>query len=470
MFDKFGSNLSMTLRRLVGKGKLNEQDIKNMMKDIRLSLLEADVNYKVVKAFTASVEQKALGSHILKGLNPGEQVFKIVKDELINILGGSYSELKLNAPSQQTNILLLGLQGSGKTTTIGKLTNHILKQEGYRPLLVGLDVYRPAAMDQLKTIADGIGVDVYLETDNKNVVEIAKNALEYAKKNNHNIVLFDTAGRLQIDPELMDELAQVHSLINPHETLLVLDAMTGQVAVDVAYGFHSQISCTGAILTKLDGDTRGGAALSMKFITDIPIKFAGIGEKMTELEPFYPDRIASRILGMGDVETLVDKVSEEVTEADMMNMMEKMMSGDYNYDDYLKQLKMMKRMGSLKGIMKLIPGMSQHLGNADIDDKQLVYIEAMINSMTKAERKNPSLIDDSSSRRRRISEGSGRTQSEVRRLISTMQQQKTMMNRMAPMMDKMAENPNQPIDPMSLLTPKQPAKKTSKKKKKRFRF
>jgi signal recognition particle subunit SRP54 len=470
MFDKFGSNISMTLRRLVGKGKLNEQDIKNMMKEIRLSLLEADVNYKVVKAFTSSVEQKALGSHILKGLNPGEQVFKIVKDELIKLLGGSYSELHLNSLTQQTNILLLGLQGSGKTTTIGKLTKHILKQEGYQPLLVGLDVYRPAAMEQLKTIADALGVPVYLEKDNQNVVEIARNALSYAKSNQYNVVLFDTAGRLQIDQSLMDELVNVQALIKPDETLLVLDAMTGQVAVDVAHGFHSQITCSGAILTKLDGDTRGGAALSMKYITDLPIKFAGVGEKMTELEPFYPDRIASRILGMGDMETLVDKVSEEVTEADMMNMMEKMMSGEYNYEDYLKQLKMMKRMGSLKGIMKLIPGLSQQLGNTEIDDKQLVYIEAMINSMTRIERKNPSLIEESSSRRRRISEGSGRSQSEVRKLISTMEQQKVMMNRMAPMMDKMAENPNQPIDPMSLLTPKQPAKKKSKNKKKRFRF
>ncbi len=431
-FDKLSDRLSMTLRRVRGKGRLTEKDIDEMMREIRLSLLEADVNFKVVKQFTSNVKEKALGEHILKGLNPGQQVVKIVHDELKELMGNHLETLNLNDKGL-TKIMLVGLQGSGKTTTAGKLARLLKEKNHKKPLLVAMDIYRPAAIKQLHTIGEQLGITVFDLGVDVDVPTIAKEAEIYAKENGYDVLIADTAGRLHIDEEMMNELAKVKTVLNPEEIILVLDAMTGQDAVNVTSHFNDNLQVSGAILSKLDGDARGGAALSLRYVTNVPIKYVGMGEKLDQLEPFHPDRMASRILGMGDVLTLVDKVSEQVDESDMMNLMEKMMSGKYNYNDYLKQLKMIRRMGSLGGILKLIPGMSQALKKQDIDDKQLIYIEAIINSMTKEERKNPKLIQRSSSRRRRIANGSGRRVSEVNKLIESLDAQTRMMKQFSRM-------------------------------------
>ncbi len=431
-FEQLGDRLQMTLRRIRGKGRLTEKDIDEMMREIRLSLLEADVNFKVVKEFTQNVKQKALGEHILKGLNPGQQVVKIVHDQLKAIMGEHVEAINL-APSGLSKIMLVGLQGSGKTTTAGKLARLLKEKHHKKPLLVAMDIYRPAAIEQLHTIGKSLDIEVFDMGTNVDVPTIAKKAELYAQEKGYDVLIADTAGRLHIDTEMMNELALVKEQLRPHEILLVLDAMTGQDAVNVASHFHKHLIVSGAILTKLDGDARGGAALSLRHVTNVPIKLVGMGEKLDQLEPFHPDRMASRILGMGDVLTLVDKVTEQVDESDMMNLMEKMMSGKYNYEDYLKQLKMIRKMGSLGGLLKLIPGMSQALKKQDIDDKQIVYVEAMIQSMTKEERKNPKLIQRSSSRRRRIASGSGRKVSEVNRLIESLEAQTRMMRQLSKM-------------------------------------
>jgi signal recognition particle subunit SRP54 len=426
-FDNLSDKLQMAMRRLTGKARLTDKDIEEMMKEVRLSLLEADVSLSVVKSFSESIKEKAMGDRILKGLNPSQQVVKIVNDELVELLGGKETQFEPSPPL--TKILLSGLQGSGKTTSAAKLAQYLISNHQLKPLLVALDVYRPAAVDQLKTLGSSLGIEVYAE-ESKDPANIAKNALLKAEKEGFNTLIFDTAGRLHIDEEMIEEIEAIEKTVRPTHSFLVIDAMTGQDAVNVAKHFNEHLHLNGAILTKFDGDTRGGAALSLRMVANVPIVFMGVGEKTADLERFYPDRIASRILGMGDVLTLVDKVTENFSEADMMGMMEKMMSGHYNFEDFYKQLKMIKRMGSLGGLMKLIPGVNQALKNADVDESRLVSIEALIMSMTLKERKNPDLVKNSSSRRQRIARGSGRSVSELNRLIDGFDQQMKMAKRM----------------------------------------
>ncbi len=465
-FDNLSDRLQMSLRRVTGKGRLTEKDIEEMMREVRLSLLEADVNFKVVKQFTKTVKEQAMGEKILKGLNPGQQVVKIVHEELKNIMGEKAAPLTINMIGI-TKIMMVGLQGAGKTTTAGKLAYYLRKQNNLKPLLVALDIYRPAAIEQLKTIGNQLNVDVFEMGIFERPQTIIKKALEFAVTNGNNLIIADTAGRLHIDDKMMQELVDIKDILKPEEVLLNLDAMTGQDAVNVASSFHETLSVTGAILTKLDGDTRGGAALSLRQVTNIPIKFVGMGEKLDQLEAFHPDRMASRILGMGDVLTLVDKVTANIDEDDMMGIMDKMMSGKFNYNDYLKQLKMVNKMGSLGGMMKLIPGMSKALKGQSVDEKQTVYIKALIQSMTKAERKNPKLIERSSSRRRRIAKGAGRSVSDVNRLIQSLDQQTQMMKRMGSM-DPSKMNSANALKAMQ--NTKTKAKKGKGKNRSRFRY
>lgn len=465
-FDNLSDRLQMALRRVTGKGRLTEKDIEEMMREVRLSLLEADVNFRVVKSFTKNVKELALGEKILKGLNPGQQVVKIVSDELQKVMGDKSEPLTINK-SSKTIYMMVGLQGAGKTTTAGKLALHLKKKNNLKPLLVALDVYRPAAVEQLKTVASQVEVDVFEMGTTHKPLEIMKKALTFADENNNDLIIVDTAGRLQIDEDMMNELVEIKDLIHPDEVLLTIDAMTGQEAVNVTEGFNNTLGVTGAILTKLDGDTRGGAALSLRQVTNIPIKLMGMGEKLDQLEVFHPERMASRILGMGDVMTLVDKVTDNIDETDMMSMVEKMMSGNFNYDDYRKQLKMIKRMGSLGGIMKLIPGVGKMMKNVDLDDKQTVFIDAIISSMTKEERKNPHLIAGSSSRRRRVASGSGRSVSEVNKLIQNIDQMSSTFKKM----QGMDPNQMQNMNPMQMMNQmQQPQKKKSGKKVKRWRY
>ncbi|MCF7926607.1 MAG: signal recognition particle protein [Candidatus Izimaplasma sp.] len=464
-FENLSDRLQMAMRRVTGRGRLTEKDINEMMREVRLSLLEADVNFRVVKNFTKDVKDKALGEHILKGLNPGQQVVKVVNEELTKIMGEKHVPLNLQK-DQLTSIMMVGLQGAGKTTTAAKLALHLREKEALKPLLVALDIYRPAAIDQLKTLGKQINCEVFEKGTDVKPEKIMKEALAYAKENDFDLIIADTAGRLHIDDVMMQELKDIKTVLDPSEILLTVDAMTGQDAVSVAKSFHESLDVDGVVLTKLDGDTRGGAALSIRRVADLPIKLMGTGEKLKALEPFHPERMASRILGMGDVMTLVDKVTENVDETDMMGMMEKMMSGNFNYNDYLKQLKMIKRMGSLKGIMKLIPGVNKLLKKQDIDEKQMVYIEALINSMTNKERKYPQLLEKSSSRRRRIAKGSGRQVRDVNRLIEGLKQQTKMMKQMKNM-DPSNINPN---DPLSSLQNTGTKKKGKGKGKGRFKF
>ncbi len=468
-FENLSSRFQMALRRLTGKSRLTEQDIDAMMREVRLSLLEADVNYKVVKEFTEEVKQQAYGEKILKGLNPGQQVVKIVNDELTKLMGEKAEELNFN-PDGLTVMLMVGLQGAGKTTTTGKLANYIRKNNHKTPLLVAADIYRPAAIEQLQTVGSSLDIPVF-EMGKTKPETIVKEALKYAKENDHDLVIIDTAGRLHIDDTMMDEIQNIEKIASPHEVLLTVDAMTGQDAVNVAKAFNEALSITGCILTKLDGDTRGGAALSIRKITNVPIKFSGTGEKLTEIEVFHPERMASRILGMGDVMSLVEKATAEIDEDEAMNMMEKMMSGKFNYNDLLKQMKMVKRMGKFSGLMKMIPGMSQMANVDKVDDKQLVYIEAIIGSMTKEERKNPELIERSSSRRSRIARGSGRSTTDVNRLVSTLEKQKKMMKRFGGMspeaMQGTADRMTQPLPGQNPFQPKQSRAMRRAQKKKR---
>ena len=440
-FENLTGRFQMALRRLTGKAKLTEKDIDEMMREVRLSLLEADVNYKVVKEFTDEVKELAYGEKILKGLNPGQQVVKIVNDELTKLMGSTASELNL---TEDFNVILMvGLQGAGKTTTAGKLANYIRKNNNKKPLLVAADIYRPAAIEQLQTVGKQLDIEVF-EMGQIEPEKIVKLALDYAKKNDFDLVIIDTAGRLHIDDSMMEEIKNIAKISKPQEILLTVDAMTGQDAVNVSETFNEALNITGCILTKLDGDTRGGAALSIRKVTGVPIKFAGTGEKLLEIEVFHPERMASRILGMGDVVSLIEKATEEIDEAEAMNMMEKMMSGNFNYNDLLKQMKMIKRMGKFSGILKMLPGMSQMADMDKVDDKQLVYVEAIISSMTKEERKNPDLIERSSSRRNRIARGSGRSTTEVNRLTSMLEKQTKLMKRMAGMnpenIEKVSDN------------------------------
>ena len=442
-FESLSERLQMAMRRVTGKTRLTETDIEEMMKEVRLSLLEADVNYRVVKEFTQEVKTQALGEKILKGLNPGQQVVKIVNEELTKLMGGNDAGIIVNE-TKPTVYMMVGLQGAGKTTHAGKLAQYVRKNYNKKPLLIAADIYRPAAIEQLVTIAKSLNVDYFEMGTNEKAETIVKNGLKKAAENGNDLIIIDTAGRLHINEELMDELKNIKEIAHPDEILLTVDAMTGQDAVNVSDSFNKALAVTGCILTKLDGDTRGGAALSIRKVTGVPIKFMGLGEKLDQIEVFHPERMAQRILGMGDVLTLIEKVTDSIDEDEALGMMEKMMSGKFNYNDLLKQMKMIKRMGSLGGILKLIPGMGKMLKNQDIDDKKLVYIECIISSMTKEERKNPELIERSSSRRQRIAKGSGRTVTEVNRLIDTMNQQKMTMKRFANMdpnqMEQMSRN------------------------------
>lgn len=429
-FDSLSSRLQMGLRRITGKGKLNENDIDEMLREVRLSLLEADVNYKVVKKFLANIKEQALGEKILKGLNPGQQVVKIVREELKKTLGDEAVELNFKA-SGMTVVMAVGLQGAGKTTAVGKMALFYRKKLKKKPMLIAADIYRPAAVDQLVTLGKSIDVPVFEMGTKVSAEKIVAEGLKAAKEQGCNFVIIDTAGRLQINEELMQELQNVKEIAQPDEILLTVDAMAGQDAVNVALSFHKDLTITGIILTKLDGDTRGGAALSIKEMTGIPIKIMSTGEKLDAMEIFYPDRLADRILGMGDVLSLIDTVTENIDEDEMKSMAEKMMSNSFNYNDMLKQFKMIKRMGSLSKILGFLPGLGQmKQAMNQVDDKAFDKIEAIIYSMTEKERKNPDLIEKDYKRRERIAKGSGRSIQEVNKLRQSLAQMKASMKQM----------------------------------------
>lgn len=423
MFENLSDRLQGIAHKIKGYGKITEDNISEMMREIRLSLLEADVNYKVVKEFTNTVKEKALGTEVANSISPGDLFVKIVRDELQNLLGGENVPIKTDG--NPTITMLVGLQGSGKTTTIGKLANLLRKKYKKKPLLVACDVYRPAAIDQLIQIGKELNIEVYSEGKG-NPVDIANNGVNYAKNNGFDYVLIDTAGRLHIDNELMDELENIVREVNPHEILLIIDAMMGQDAINVITGFNDKLSLTGVILTKLDGDTRGGVALSVRHLTNIPIKYIGISEKMDGLTEFYPDRMANRIIGMGDVISLVEKVQNEIDEKEAEKLAKKMKKGNFDLEDFLSQLNQIKKLGPLENLIKLIPGAKKMgLNNVNIDPKQMKHIEAIILSMTKEERQNPNILK--ASRKQRIAKGSGRTVTEVNALLKQFEQMKQMM-------------------------------------------
>lgn len=427
MFESLGDRLQNALHKIKGYGKITEDNISDMMREIRLALLEADVNYQVVKEFTNAVKEKALGEEVQKSIKPGDLFVKIVKDELTELLGGESAPL--NMSGNPAILMLVGLQGSGKTTTIGKLANFLRKKHSKKPLLVACDVYRPAAIDQLKQLGKQLGIEVY-EEGKKDPVEISKNAIIYAKENNYDYVLIDTAGRLHIDDELMEELKNINEEIKPQEVLLVIDSMMGQDAINVIQGFNDNLKLTGVILTKLDGDTRGGVALSVRHLTNVPIKFIGVSEKLDGLEGFDPERMAGRILGMGDIVSLVEKATEAITEEEAMDTAKKMQSGKFDLDDFLKQMKQIKKLGPLENLIKLLPGAKKMgLTNVNIDPKQLAHVEAIILSMTPKERKNPDIIK--ASRKTRIAKGCGLSVQEVNKLLMQFEQMKKMMKQMS---------------------------------------
>ena len=427
MFEGLQDRLEGIIHKAKGYGKITEENISEMLREVRVALLEADVNYKVVKEFINNVKEKALGSEVATSLKPGEVFVKIVNDELVELLGGEAKELNLKG--NPAVLMLVGLQGSGKTTTIGKLGNFLRKKHAKKPLLVACDVYRPAAIDQLKTIGKELNIPVYDEGLN-NPVETSLNAISYAKENGYDYVLIDTAGRLHIDEELMDELNNIKAKVNPQEILLVIDSMMGQDAINVITGFNEKLDLTGVILTKLDGDTRGGVALSVRHLTNVPIKFIGVSEKMDGLDFFDPRRMADRILGMGDVVSLVEKAEEIIDEKEARDTMKKLQKGKYDLDDFLNQMKQIKKMGPLENLIKLIPGARKMgLGDVQIDPKQIAHIEAIIQSMTKEERRDPSIIK--ASRKQRIATGSGRNVTEVNRLLEQFENYKKMMKQIS---------------------------------------
>ncbi len=427
MFESLGDRLQNALHKIKGYGKITEDNISDMMREIRLALLEADVNYKVVKEFTNSVKEKALGEEVASSINPGDLFVKIVKDELVELLGGESKPLNLNG--NPASLMLVGLQGSGKTTTIAKLANFLRKKHAKKPLLVACDVYRPAAIEQLKQLGKQLGIEVYEEGKN-NPVDIANNAFKYAKEKGYDYVLIDTAGRLHIDEELMDELANIKDSVNPGEILLVIDAMTGQDAINVITGFNDKLPLSGVILTKLDGDTKGGVALSVRHLTNVPIKFIGISEKLDGLDFFDPERAAGRILGMGDIVSLVEKATEAIDEKEAEKTAKRMQQGKFDLEDFLSTMKQIKKLGPLENLLKLIPG-AKKMGISDlkIDPKQMAHIEAIVLSMTPKERRNPEIIK--ASRKTRIAAGSGTSVQEVNRLLQQFDQMKKMMKQMS---------------------------------------
>ncbi|AST97476.1 signal recognition particle protein [Shouchella clausii] len=431
-FEGLAARLQDTLTKIRGKGKVSEQDIKEMMREVRLALLEADVNFKVVKQFIANVKEKALGQEVMKSLTPGQQVIKVVNEELTALMGAEQSNIAV-AQKPPTVVMMVGLQGAGKTTTTAKLANHLRKKHNRKPLLVACDVYRPAAIQQLETLGKQLNMPVFSKGTDANPVDIAKEAVATAKAEHHDYVLIDTAGRLHVDETLMAELQDMKAAVTPDEILLVVDSMTGQDAVNVAESFNNQLDVTGAVLTKLDGDTRGGAAISIKAVTNTPIKFAGMGEKIDQLEPFHPDRMASRILGMGDVLSLIEKAQANVDEEKAKELEKKLRKMDFTFDDFLEQLDQVKSMGPLEDLLGMMPGMNKAKGmkNLKVDEKQLTRVEAIVKSMTPLEKRDPSVINGS--RRKRIAKGSGTTIQDVNRLLKQFEDMKKMMKQMTAM-------------------------------------
>lgn len=426
--ESLSEKLQGIFKGLRGKGVLTEKDVKDVMREIKIALLDADVNFKIVKDFTNTVTEKAVGTDVLKSLTPAQGVIKIVNEELTTLMGSTEAKLTFS-PKPPTVFMLVGLQGAGKTTTVGKLAGK-LKKDGRRPLLVAGDIYRPAAIKQLEVVASNFDIPVFSKGTDVSPVTIAKEAIEFAKKNNNDTVIIDTAGRLHIDEELMEELSQIKKEVRPQEILLVIDAMTGQDAVNVAKTFNESLGIDGVIITKLDGDARGGATLSVKAVTNKPIKFICMGEKLTDIEPFHPDRMASRILGMGDVLSLIEKAEQSIDIESQKDLEKKLKANEFDLDDFLSQLGQVKKMGPLKDIMGMIPGLSGkvNLDDANIDDKQIVHIEAIIQSMTKEERKNPDIINGS--RKKRIANGSGSSVMEVNKLLKQFKEMKTMMKQL----------------------------------------
>ena len=442
-FEGLSSRLQSITRKFGGKARVTEQDLKEMLREVKLALLEADVNYKIVKDFIAVIQEKALGQDVLKSLTPGQQVVKIVKDELVELLGGTESKINFT-PNPPTIIMLVGLQGSGKTTTAGKLAN-LLRKQGKNPLLVACDVYRPAAIKQLQVVGKQLNIPVFANETSKDVTHIAKQAMNVAISKLNDVVIIDTAGRLHIDEELMEELKKLKASIKPHEILLVVDAMTGQDAVNVATSFNEAIGIDGVVLTKLDGDTRGGAALSVKKVTSRPIKFAATGEKLSDIEVFHPERMASRILGMGDVLSIIEKAEEAFSEEEALKLEQKLKKQEFDLDDYLAQLRQVKKMGSFSSILKMIPGMNK-FKDIEVDDKEFVKIEAIICSMTKKEKRNTRLLN--ASRRRRIANGAGVTVQDVNKFMNYFEMTQKMMKKMQN--DKSVKNMLKGINPEDL--------------------
>ena len=424
-FEGLSSRLQEITRKLKGKARITDSDLKEMLREVKLALLEADVNYKIVKDFITTIQDKAQGADVLKSLTPGQQVIKIVKDELVELLGGTESKINFT-PNPPTIIMLIGLQGSGKTTTAGKLAN-LLRKQGKNPLLVACDVYRPAAIKQLQVVGASLNIPVFANESSKDVVHIAKQAQSIAISKLNDVVILDTAGRLHIDEELMEELKNLKSSVRPHEILLVVDSMTGQDAVNVATNFNENIGIDGIILTKLDGDTRGGAALSVKNVTGRPIKFAATGEKLSDIETFHPERMASRILGMGDVLSIIEKAEEAYDEEEALKLEQKLRKQEFDLDDYLSQLRQIKKMGSFSSILKMLPGANK-LGDVKIDDKEFVKIEAIICSMTAKEKRNTKILNGS--RRLRIAKGSGTSVQDVNKFIKSFEMTQKMMKQM----------------------------------------
>ena len=448
MFENLSARLERSFKILKGEGKITEINVAETLKDVRRALLDADVNYKVAKSFTDTVKKKALGMNVLTAVKPSQLMVKIVHDELAELMGGEAAELRLNG--RPSIVLMSGLQGSGKTTFSGKLANMLKQKQHKNPLLVACDVYRPAAIDQLKVVGEQVGVPVYSEPDNKNVVEIANNAIREAKAKSYDVVIVDTAGRLAVDEEMMTEIYNLKNAINPDETLFVVDSMTGQDAVNTAKEFNDRLDFDGVVLTKLDGDTRGGAALSIRTVVTKPIKFVGTGEKMEAIDVFHPSRMADRILGMGDIVSLVERAQEQFDEEEARRLQKKIQKNKFDFNDFLGQIEQIKKMGNLKDLAAMIPGVGKAIKDVDIDDNAFKGIEAIIKSMTPKERANPEILNQS--RRMRIAKGSGTNIQDVNRLIKQFDQTRKMMKmvtgtnmaKMAGMMGKMKGMPGMP--------------------------
>ncbi len=434
MFDKLSDRLESSFKRLKGQGRITEINVAETMRDVRRALIDADVNYKVAKEFTDRVKEEALGQNVLNAVQPGQMMVKIVHDHLAELMGGTATDINLSG--KPAIILIAGLQGSGKTTFSGKLANRLKRKQGHNPLLVACDVYRPAAINQLKVVGESVGVPVYAEEGNTDVIAVAQAAIKEAKKNGNNVVIIDTAGRLAVDEEMMQEVSNLKEATQPGEILFVVDSMTGQDAVNTAKAFHDRLDFDGVVLTKLDGDTRGGAALTIKSVVEKPIKFVGTGEKMDALDVFHPERMADRILGMGDIVSLVEKAQEEYNEEEARRLEKKIKQNKFDFNDFLHQLEHIKKMGNIKDLMGMIPGMGKALKDVDIDNDSFKGIEAIILSMTPAERSNPALIDQS--RRQRIAKGSGSTVTEVNRLLKQFEETRKAMK----MMSKAGKKPS----------------------------